>query len=103
MNFETLKAAVLAADENRKINDGAWSSWGSGSDILETYELGYDSDVAEILDRAIQSNGKSLPADLRAAELKELGQNFGAPGFAHPGNASSANPYWIDRIEAIYG
>lgn len=103
MNYKTLKDAVLAVDENRKINAGAWSSWKDAFDILEACDLPYDADVAAILTRAIQSDGKSLPADLRAAELAELGQHFGAPGFAHPGAAASAEPYWIDRIEAIYG
>lgn len=102
MNYESLKHAVLAVEENNHINNGKWTDWEDAHAILETYGISQDDDVRAVLQKAIESNGYSLPADLRAAELIECGQNFGAAGFRHPGSAASADAYWIDRIEARY-
>jgi len=92
MTYETLKAAVLAVEENNKINDGKWSNWDDAQHIAGTYEIGaLTKEESAILERAIDTDGKSLPTDLRAAELAELS---GAP-FDGVG-------YWISTIEQRY-
>jgi len=90
MTYETLKEAVLAVEENNKINDGKWSDWDDAQHIADTYDIELNDKEATILNKAIESNGKTLPTDLRAEELKELGQSFGGGG------------YWIDIIEQKY-
>lgn len=100
-NYEALKSCVLAVEENNSLNRGSWNDWDDADSICKAYEIPtLSSDHADIIDRAISSNGKSLAADLWAAEKKELGQNFGGGGFPHPGAAASADASWIEKVEA---
>lgn len=106
MNYETLKQLVLAVEDNKRVNQGDWKGWDAG-DIFEVYGASVDYDVMRVLERAIASNGKSLPEDLRAAEFAEFGMHFGGTGvldkrLGFPGNVAGRDPYWIDMIEAAY-
>jgi hypothetical protein len=90
MDFDTLRRMVVAVEDNNKTNGAQWADWTDASAVGDVYEASFDDDTGNIIDRAIKSNGRSLPVDLRATELLELGQNFGGGG------------YWIDTVEAKY-
>jgi len=75
MSYE-LKQAVIAVQENNILNDGAWSDWSDAHHIAETYEIALDESAVRVIQRAIDSDGVTLDADLSAAELAEWGQNF---------------------------
>ncbi|MGR2662467.1 hypothetical protein ACUXVY_12835 [Chromobacterium haemolyticum] len=100
MNYQNLKEAILAVEENNKLNDAKWSDWPFATDIGEVYGIELDKEDIAILERAIESEGASIQADMEAAEREEYGQNF-APawyaknhGGARPGagRKSSDNP-----------
>lgn len=89
----TLRSLIEAVEDNNRINEGQWSSWGDASDIVGTYNPdgilvgdGWanfeDEDVsaeeaAEILNRAIASNGSSLAADLGQLAVRVWGEGVG--------------------------
>ena len=76
MSYEKLKKTVLAVLDNNVINDGKWADWSDAQHVAETYEIALEDDDAAIIQRAIDSAGVTLDADLSAAELAEWGQNF---------------------------
>lgn len=77
MSYENLKQAVLAVEENNRINDGKWSDWSSADHVADTYEIGELSDAERaILENAIKSNGASIDADMNAVHNAEYGVEF---------------------------
>lgn len=72
MSLEQLKTAILAVEEN----GCGWATWGDARHIAEIYEIELDAEDLAVLDRAIATEGHSLPADLRRIEREEWGQNF---------------------------
>lgn len=76
-NDKALRAAVEAVEENNEVNVGGWADWESVKQIEETYQIeGLTDADRKILGDAIESNGRSLNADLAAVELEVFGQNF---------------------------
>lgn len=98
MALAQLKQVVLAVEEN----GSAWSSWQSALDIADVYRIELDDDDHALIERAIKTDGRSLPADLRRVEREEWGLNFGGSGVSESRNRSSLDEYWIDRIERKY-
>ena len=47
--------AFQAVDENNRINDGKWSDWDSAYDILETYEITYESEWEDFIVLALNT------------------------------------------------
>lgn len=88
MNYQRLRDAVEAVEENNRINSGSWNDWENGEEILDTYELvdwssgSYDREIVAILNRAIVTNGLSLYSDCEAAEIAEYGQAFSGSWYA---------------------
>lgn len=77
----TFKQIVEGVEENNSINDGKWSDWQSAHDIINVYGPLSDDEISEekamaVLNQAIQTNGQSLPDDLRALQREIWGQNF---------------------------
>ena len=67
----TLKTLVEGVEDNNTINNGNWSDWTGADAIFETYcddeycdEYCDEPTAIEILENAIQTNGKSLNQDL---------------------------------------
>ena len=89
----TLRSLIEAVEDNNRINDARWSDWGDAGDIVDTYNPdgilagdGWanfaDEDVsakeaAEILSRAIASNGRSLAAELEQLAVRVWGEGIG--------------------------
>lgn len=82
MHYQNLKEAILAVEENNKLNDAKWSDWPFATDIGEVYGIELDQEDIAILQRAIESEGASIQADMEAAELEEYGQNFSPAWYA---------------------
>ena len=76
INYAALREAIEAVEENNQINDGMWIGWDDAAHVAETYSIELDEQGAEIINRAIASNGESLAVDLPAVELAVRGQNF---------------------------
>jgi hypothetical protein len=77
MNFENLKAAVLAVEENNRINNAKWGDWSSAADIALTYDLEpLDAEDVRVLERAIASNGETVDTDMNDAHNAEYGVKF---------------------------
>lgn len=79
-NDGLLRQAVEGVEDNIWINAldniEGWG-WDSVRDIMELYCDGAeDVDVEEVLSRAIDSRGATIPDDLRAVQLAVQGQNF---------------------------
>jgi len=49
-DYEAFKEAILAVRENKDINDGKWSDWEEGAEILIFYEINTTERVARLLD-----------------------------------------------------
>lgn len=76
-NADLLRKAVEGVENNNDINNAEWSDWDWSGDIMKIYCDGEtDCDVQSVLDRAIETNGKSLAEDLKAIQLAVCGQNF---------------------------
>ena len=76
LNAEALRQAIYGVEDNNRINDGRWSDWEDAQHVAETYGVELCDEGAQVIDRAIASNGASLVEDLPAAELAVWGQNF---------------------------
>lgn len=76
LNAEVLRQAIEGVEDNNRINDGRWSDWENSQHVAETYGVELCGEGAQIIDRAITSNGASLAEDLPAVELAVWGQNF---------------------------
>jgi uncharacterized protein YjgD (DUF1641 family) len=76
--YDSFKEAMDAVEENNDINDGTWSSWDDGEQILQTYEIAYNGRVAKLLDEVIKSNNKQDIAYniLKKLEKEDYGYNF---------------------------
>ena len=77
----TFRQIVECVEDNNSINDGQWNDWSDANHILYTYGPLEDEDIneqrtAEVLTRAVKSNGASLADDLRQLQLEIMGQNF---------------------------
>jgi hypothetical protein len=77
----TFKQLVDAIEENNRINDGKWADWSGFLAVLEVYGEYSDSEISRedaqhIIESAIASDGEALANDLRALEMKVMGQNF---------------------------
>jgi hypothetical protein len=77
----TFKQLVDAIEENNRINDGKWSDWNGLFAAEEVYGEYADDDISRedaehVVESAIASNGETLADDLRALEMKVMGQNF---------------------------
>lgn len=75
------KQIIEAVEENNHMNDACWADWQSVSDIFDVYDIELDEDedeywIYDALERAIESNGKSLLKDFEEWEFKKWGVNF---------------------------
>lgn len=70
MNLEALKLACEAVEDNNRSNDAQWSDWQHVMDIKEVYGFDVCEYGEQVLERAIESNGASVEADLEAAHQK---------------------------------
>ena len=68
INYEALREAIEAVEENNSINDSTWLGWDDAAHVAETYDIELDEQGAKIINRAIASNGESLTVDLPAVE-----------------------------------
>ena len=75
MNEKAIKELVEAVEENNEINDASWTDWKDAQDIAEAYSVAIDDDEAELLQRAIETDGASLATDLEDRE-GNLGAEF---------------------------
>jgi len=75
INYQALREAVEAVEENINLNDGDWN-WEDADHVASTYDIALDEQCAAVIERAIASNGESLATDLPAVELAVWGQNF---------------------------
>lgn len=75
-DMENLIEAVKAVNENNEMNGARWADWSGADHVAEVYGIELRDDEAEIIDRAIETDGASLLADLMRAERIEYGQNF---------------------------
>lgn len=91
LDYAALQGLVEAIEDNNRINDAKWSDWFDANAAADLYTIEIDDNIAAIIDRAIKSNGISLPRDLRAAEHNEFGRHFSGGG------------YWISVLEGKYG
>lgn len=76
INDISLRFAIEAVEDNNKINDGAWANWDDAEHVCDVYGIELDAESSAVINRAIQSNGTSLAADMQAVELSMFGQNF---------------------------
>ena len=76
LNDKALRQAIEGVEDNNRINDGHWSDWDDAQHIEETYGVDLCEEGAQVIERAIASNGASLAEDLPAVELAVWGQNF---------------------------
>ena len=76
LNDKALRQAIEGVEDNNRINDGSWSDWEDARHVAETYGVELCSEGAQVIERAIASNGASLAEDLPAVELAVQGQNF---------------------------
>jgi len=82
-NIADLMSLIVAVEKINTFNDGKWSDWEDAHHIFEIDEEKIALDITEtdygkiskILDRAIETNGNSLPADLREYEREAWGTN----------------------------
>lgn len=73
---EALRIAIEGVEDNNRINSGNWSDWSDADHVADTYGAELCAKGAQIIERAIASNGASLVQDLPAVELAVWGQNF---------------------------
>lgn len=71
-----LRAAIEGVEDNNRINSGSWSDWSDADHVGDTYGAELCQEGAQIIERAIASNGSSLALDLPAVERAVWGQNF---------------------------
>ncbi len=71
--------AVSCVGSNNHLNGGKWSDWQSGYDILETYGISCDQELAALLDQVIASDEPNKLSDKILDELckNEYGIIFG--------------------------
>ena len=80
----TLIEIIEVVEDNNNINNAQWSDWQMVPDILDHALNGRDMDeeglgqeyIISVLERAIETNGKSLSLDLIEYEKKVYGLNF---------------------------
>lgn len=76
LNDKALRQAIEGVEDNNRINDGRWSDWEDAQHVAEAYGVELCGEGAQVIERAIASNGASLVEDLPAVELAVWGQNF---------------------------
>ncbi len=76
IDTDALKQAVQSVEDNNRTNEASWSDWDDARHVAEAYGLELDAEGAQIIDRAIATNGASLVDDLPAVELAVWGQSF---------------------------
>ena len=81
---EALRAAIERIEDNIRANAASWSDWDDASHICEVYDIEGLGDLeCAILNRAIESRGKSLNTDLPMVERLVWGQNFAGSWWDH--------------------
>lgn len=74
---EGLRAAIDGVEDDIRTNAASWADWDDSSHICEVYGIDGLGDLEHaILNRAIESRGRSLKADLPMVERLVWGQNF---------------------------
>lgn len=98
--LNAVKKVVYGAEKNHKRNGGSWADWDSIDSVHDAFgdntTLQFDDCVGEftaMIDEAINTDGLSLPADLRAME-KECR--------AAIKDQSMMDTAWISEIETAY-
>ena len=76
LSAESLRQAIEGVEDNNRINSGGWSDWEDAQHVADTYGVQLCGEGAQVIERAIASNGASLAEDLPAVELAVWGQNF---------------------------
>ena len=97
----TLKQIILSVEHHNDINNSCWAEWDNSLDIIEVFAPdGIDLEgtaVTErfalcVLDRGIESNGKSLPRDCHLYEQMIWGSLL----------TGTSGGYWIAVLEKKY-
>ena len=95
----TLKKIIL--DVENEIGGSQWSNWDSPQDIIDVYapygvaleeNAVTDRFVWSVLERAIESNGETLPSDCELYECMILESLI----------TSNGNSYWLDILKKKY-
>ena len=77
VDAKALQDAIIGVEDNNRVNGASWSDWDDSSHICEVYGVELVGDLEHaILNRAIESRGESLKADLPMVERLVWGQNF---------------------------
>ena len=76
LSAESLRQAIEGVEDNNRINSGSWSDWEDAQHVADTYGVQLCGEGAQVIERAIASNGAYLAEDLPAVELAVWGQNF---------------------------
>lgn len=71
MSNETLIKCLEGVEEHGEKTGVWWSSWGDASTVVSAFANGETLTLAErqVIQNAIDTNGKSLPSDLRNLEI----------------------------------
>ena len=80
-----LRRLVEAIENNNRVNQGSWLEWGDAVQAEEAY-VERDEDFlcpvgADVVERAIRSNGATLPQDLNAVHAAVWGGYEVSGGF----------------------
>ncbi|MEI6691849.1 MAG: hypothetical protein WCL43_03915 [Chlorobium sp.] len=95
----TLKKIIL--DVENQIGGPHWSNWDGAQDIIDVYApYGVSLEgnavnerfVLSVLERAIESNGKTLPSDCQLYDHMILDNLV----------SSNGNSYWLDMLHEKY-
>lgn len=95
----TLKKIIL--DVENEIGGAQWSTWDGPQDIIDVYApygVSFEENavterfVLSVLERAIESNGKTLPSDCALYEHM-IFENL---------VSSNGNTYWLDQLKEKY-
>lgn len=76
IDVDALRNAVEGVEGNNKQNGGNWSDWDDAAHVGEVYEVELCDIGKSVVQRAIESNGVTLAADLRAVHLAVWGVEF---------------------------
>lgn len=96
----SFRQIVEGVEDNNSINDGRWADWSDADHILETYGPMRDEDVSEqraadVLNRAIATDGRSLALDLAKIQREVKGQNYSGSWWNREGDIA---PYRDEMI-----
>ena len=76
IDADALRNAIEGVEGNNKQNGGDWSEWDDAAHVEEVYEVELCDVGKAVVQRAIESDGVTLAADLRAVHITVWGVEF---------------------------